>query len=255
MKHVHTHGFKPSEWIQAKFESILANPFARAAVVERLGFKTTREENREVIIGACPISPDHKSTKRNPANPVVLPPRSTDFFCSGGESEKRHQFNIRQLILSQIPEAQLEDFLRRKSKPGEALAGIGPDPELTRHYVFEHGEDRAVGTHPQKTVDQLRFDDDVTHIGGVLIEARNMDVARQLAGQIHDKLPWNDRVKLDRDLKLRHPATWHGHWATNQERVLQQEADQRDHNWRVRRYEADVKAFEQIRRAELGLLK
>ena len=153
-------------------------------------------------MGPCWFYPDHKAPRQDEhLHPVTLPANSPDFFCEGRDGIDAHTIPVPQYMLHAHPDKkERHTHLRTK-------IGIGhPEPFCFR--VFELDEQVGVSRRANDALAQIRLGDAET-VRGVIIQTYSPATARQLAGQLRDKLPWCEHVKLNRDGTLAE-LDWHG---------------------------------------------
>jgi hypothetical protein len=104
----------------------------------------------------------------------------------------------------------VDHFAPTRTKKKALLETVGKyKPELRRFVAVEMGDKLAVATTAN---DALKDVVPVSHnqrARMVRIDAADLEIAKQIAGQMHDKLPWADSVELTKGGELAQ-IDWHG---------------------------------------------
>jgi len=178
--------------------------------------RTVETYKRQVrVSGGCPIDPAHIAPLDDPnLCPLVLEPESARFRCNGLDGDGAHFISYGEWITTLHPAAAE----RRRHLIENVNVG---KPVLVRAFVFELGDQRGVGLYPSDALAEIELRR-TRVVRGVVIEASSLEVARQLAGQLHARLPWREDVQLRLDGTLA-DVEWHGDRLTEIEKVLLRE--------------------------------
>lgn len=236
--HLYVHPHSPEAWLVAKLAQMqeLQSILPRLELALKIRNRFWAGEER-LILEQCPVCKSTAHRDDPQRYPVYRRTPSNDFYCEPG----KHAISMRQLIEATVGAENLERFLRALHP--------NSDLPLNRFFVYEtsaaEGEaQRAVGTDPHQTLAQLDLRDAKTPVRGVVIEAPNLELATQLAGQPASRktLPWCEHVPLHRDGSLA-DVRWHGGYLTERERLLLHEQNDRDHRERRRRQQRELQDF------------
>ena len=174
--------------------------------------QTVLHETKQVIrnrfgrlewIAECPVDRTHVHEENEPGLIIC----SDHIQCSAGG----HKIDARTVLLylSDGDNQKLDEILSHFSLP---------DP--IRCYCFEtESGRREVGSDPLETLAALGAPPDKP-VRGCVIQCESLNLAKQLAGQLKDKLPWNENIPRTATGRLR-TVTWHRGWLTNRERLLE----------------------------------
>ena len=240
IKHVHRHEFTDELWEQAKFENLSNLDVGTQYTLDHLKLRTTYYAGARRIVGPCPICGATAPRKDPNLHPVVI--NRADFACPG--SGFAHRYTLRDLVVERFPKKPARLKFLKSFNAG--------NPELLRSYVLETLDDddqRGVDEDPDKALEQLTLSEDATAARGVLMETPTLAIAKQLAGQVRNKLPWCEEVPINEFGKLG-SYIWHGHWLTEQEKLRQTSETIRASIARRKQAELDIEQYAFERRME-----
>ena len=142
----------------------------------------------------CPVNPEHKDSEGE--SQLLI--RNRDILC---KYQDEHVIGMREMLiyLSDGDEQRLDEILKHFNAP-----------EDVRSYVFATEHRHEVGSDPLETLAALGAPADKP-IRGVCIQCESLQLARQLAGQIPDKLPWCEDVPRTASGRLT-TTLWHRGW-------------------------------------------
>jgi hypothetical protein len=146
-----------------------------------------------------------------------------------------------------------EHFADTKPKKKALLEKIKiMKPELRRYVVAEVDDERAVATSAAKALDGLVGVVHDCRARMVLIDAPSLAIATQLAGQMHDQLPWREDVPLHRDGTLAQ-IDWHGAPLSSLEQLQMQDSASLARVIGLKKLDEEAEDFRRQRKAEMGL--
>jgi hypothetical protein len=244
-KYVYTQSLSLAQREAIKINNLSTNQVARYRLIDAAGVKSAQEGGVMHLEGVCPINPAHKAPKRHPRlHPVTVPADIFYFKCVGApDGAGAHPVTVEEWIKAMYPKVQD----RRKFLEKILICHA----ELVRVHAFEHDDQSGVALQPNDALGEMNLEDTDT-VRGVLLEVVDLAVGKQLVGQLHDKLPWREDVRLNDDNTLADVA-WHNHWLTNHEQILLREQEQREQRAKHEQYRKEVEEFKNLRAQELGL--
>ena len=215
--HLYTHPFTSDVWARLKLDNLetTVQQSMRRVVQTVLGLQVLlRVGDWRVGLAECPVCGAKAPEDLPDALPLML--RGRELFCEQGN----HKISISQL-LGFYAESEKETF--------ELLSKLGQlgNPSLIRCYLFESGEERVVSEDPN-AVREL-FVQAGEKLRGMILEAADLNLAKQLAGQpgTRKKFNWCEDVALREDGSLV-DVRWHGAYATELEKRLLRKQQKRD---------------------------
>jgi hypothetical protein len=146
-----------------------------------------------------------------------------------------------------------DHFAPTKPKKMELLKKIKiMKPELRRFVIAEIDGERGVATSAAKALDGLVGPVHDCRARMVLIDAPSLAIATQLAGQMHDQLPWNENVPLHKDGSLAQ-VDWHGAPLSSLEQLQMQNTASLARVIGLKKLDQEVDAYRRQRTEEMGL--
>jgi hypothetical protein len=151
-----------------------------------------------------------------------------------------------------LPEL-FEIFAPTKTRKAALLKRIGIlKPELRRFIIAEIDGERGVATSAAKALDGLVGVVHDCRAKMVLIDAPSLEIAKQLAGQMRDQLPWNENVPLHKDGSLA-KVDWHGAPLSSLEKLQMADSASLARVIGLKKLDQEVEVFRHQRTEELGL--
>jgi hypothetical protein len=125
-------------------------------------------------------------------------------------------------------------------------------PELRRCVIAEIDGERGVGRSAAAALDGLAGPVHDCQAKMVLIDAPTLEIAKQLAGQMNDQLPWREDVPLHKDGTLAQ-IDWHGAPLTSLEQLQMQNSASLARVIGLKKLDQETEAFRRQRTEEMGL--
>lgn len=244
--HVYRQNLSEEQLERIKIQNLGEIRTGRVSVLTADGVDTVQYQGKHRVVGGCWIYPDHKAPKRDGTlHPVTIPFHKNHFHCQGRDGIDAHDISIEEYLLHAHPDTKE----RREHLKGKVRLG---HPELFRFSVFELDGQIGVALGQDDALAELDLGD-AESVRGLMIEAASITSARQIAGQLRDKLPWCEAVKLNRDGAIAE-LDWHGGRLTPREKeaIAARRQQARFHENEILQAEAKVAALRR-RKGELGL--
>ena len=202
--HIYRSAFQSDTLLRMWGANLAAYPLGREQLLEAEGIKLAVYKGLLRAKMACPVcgleapTADEQRWTLHLTPNAIYPHRPGLYGCEMGQHAP---FGVEKMIDLLAPSKPKKRALLKKH--------LYARPQLERFYSAE----ADAGYHytsrdAQDAVNQALGPVHDCTIKLVAIEAPSLDIAHQLAGQLHSELPWAD-VELEKDGTIKNPA-WHG---------------------------------------------